>query len=245
MQERKGYFDASHLAAGQVAHLIIRAVRQRDPRQHLIGARAAVVLADAVQGCMVGQILDHGEIEIERALLEYDADHAQSLARRMSDVVAENPDVAALDGVETRDQREQCTLSSSIEAEQDGEGRWRDGEGDVVERLTPAVAMAHAFDGDGGRIDGRHFLHHAGVRFLRRSPNGRRTGPSHGSPNGIHRRALLRLRGLKTRESVSPSWLPGGKHECSGFSDRREANGEAVTAAKSRYPKEARRPGSS
>src|SRR5262249_12257282 len=31
----------------------------------------------------------------------------------------------------------------------------------------------------------------------------------------------------KTRESVSPSWLPGGKHECSGFSHRREANGEA------------------
>src|SRR5262249_54644958 len=83
------------------------------------------------------QILDHGEIEVERALLEYDAGHAQSLARRMSDVAAENPDMTALDGVEARDQREQRTLSSSVEAEQNGEGRWRDGEGHVVERLTP------------------------------------------------------------------------------------------------------------
>src|SRR6266567_9608508 len=245
MQERARDFDAPHLAAGQVTHLFISAVRQRDARQHLIGARAAVVLADAVQGCMVGQILDHGEIEVERAWLEYDADHAQSLARRMSDVAGENPDMTALDGVEARDQREQCALSGSVEAEQNGEGRWRDGEGHVVKRLTPAVAMAYAFDGDGGRVDGRHFLHHAGVRFLRRSPNGRHAGPSHGSPSGVRRGALLRPCGLKTRESVSPSWLPGGKHECNGFSDRREANGEAVTAAKLRYPKEARRPGSS
>src|SRR6516165_5944531 len=135
MQERAGNFDAPHLTAGEVAHLIIRAIRQRDPRQYLIGARAAVVLADAVQGCMVSQILDHGEIEVERALLEYDADHAQSLARRMSDVMAENPDMTALDSVEARDQREQCTLSSSVEAEQNGESRRRNGEGHVIERL--------------------------------------------------------------------------------------------------------------
>ena len=53
--------------------------------------------ADAVQGCMVDQVLDHGEIEIERARLEYHADHAQRLARCVSDIVAENPDAAALD----------------------------------------------------------------------------------------------------------------------------------------------------
>jgi hypothetical protein len=101
----------------------VGAVRQRDAREHLVGTRSAVVFADAVQGCMVGQILDHGEIEIERALLEYDADHAQGFARRMSDVTAENPNMTALDGVEARDQREQCALSGSVEAEQDGEGR--------------------------------------------------------------------------------------------------------------------------
>src|ERR1700757_3413767 len=163
MPERPGNFDAPHLTAGQVAYLVIRAVRQRDPREHLIGARAAVVLADAVQSCVIGQVLDHGEIEVERTLLEHDADHAQSLARGMSDIAAENPDMSALNGVEARDQREQCTLSSSVEAEQDGERRWRDGERHVVERLPPAVAMADAFDGNGGGGGGRHFVHHSDV----------------------------------------------------------------------------------
>jgi hypothetical protein len=71
---------------------------------------------------MVGQVLDHGEIEVERPLLEYDTDHAQGFARGMSDIAAENPNMTVLDRVEARDQREQCALSSSIETEQNGEG---------------------------------------------------------------------------------------------------------------------------
>src|SRR6516164_8336656 len=215
MQERAGNFDAPHLTAGEVTHLIVRAIRQRDARQHLIGARAAVVLADAVQGGMVGQILDHGEIEIERALLEYDADHAQSLARRMCDVAAENPDMTALDGVEARDQREQCALSSSVEAEQNGEGRRSSFPASCRRPVPPTLAK---------RTSRRAF---PWVAECRLPP------------------CLASALRSKTRESVSPSWLPRGKHECSGFSERREANGQAVTAAKLRYPKEARRPGSS
>ena len=159
------------------------------------------MLADAVQGCMIGQVLDHGEIEVERTLLEHDADHAQSLARGMSDIVAENPDMTALNGVEARDQREQCALSSPVEAEQNDERRRRNGEGHVVERLPPAIAMADAFDGNGGRVDGRHFVHHAHIRFFR-TANRRHTGPI-GRPNGIRRRALLRPCDLKTRGSPS------------------------------------------
>jgi hypothetical protein len=34
--------------------------------------------------------------------------------------------------------------------EQNGESRWRNGEGHVVERLMPAVAMAHTFDATAG-----------------------------------------------------------------------------------------------
>src|SRR5262249_50911123 len=67
-----------------------------------------------------------------------------------------------------------------------------------------AVAMAHAFDGDGGLVDGRHVLHHAGVRFLRRSPNGPHAGPSHGSPSGVRRRALLRPCGLRLATACRP-----------------------------------------
>ena len=60
MQKRTGDFDASHLAAGEVTHLVISAVRQRDAREHVVGARTAVVFADAVQGRVVDQVLDHG-----------------------------------------------------------------------------------------------------------------------------------------------------------------------------------------
>src|SRR5262245_19836628 len=122
MQERAGNFDASHLAAGQGTHLVICAVRQRDPREHVVGARTAVMFADTVQGSMIGQVLDHGEIEVERPLLEYDTDHAQGFARGMSDIVAENANMTVLDRVEASDQREQCALSSSIETQQNGEG---------------------------------------------------------------------------------------------------------------------------
>jgi len=188
------------------------------------------MLADAVQGCMVGQILDHREIEVERTLLKDDAGHAQSLARGMSDIVAENPDMTALNGVEARDQREQCTLSSSVEAEQNGESRRRNGEGHVIERLPPAIGMADAFDGDGGRVDGHHFVHHAHVRFFRPLANAIAPVPS--APECIRRGALPPPCGLKTRGSPSPRRLPGGKRESSGFSDRREAKAEAVTAGR-------------
>jgi hypothetical protein len=40
----------------------------------------------------------------------------------MSDIVAENPNMTVLDGVEASDQREQCALSGSIETQQNGEG---------------------------------------------------------------------------------------------------------------------------
>jgi len=53
-------------------------------------------------------------------------------------------------------------------------------EGHVVESLLPAVAMAHAFDGDGERINGRHFLHYAGVRFC----GGRQMDVTPGPPMG-------------------------------------------------------------
>src|SRR4029450_4255913 len=105
---------------------------------------------------MVGQVLDHGEIEVECPLLEYDTDHAQGFARGMSDIAAENSNMTVLDRVEARDQREQGALSSSIEPQKSGESGWRDGEGHGVERPTRAVAMAYAFDGDSVRLGDRH-----------------------------------------------------------------------------------------
>ena len=110
--------------------------------------------------------------------------------------------------------------------------------GDILARSVIPLAVynkyrrpEHVATGILLRVDGRHFVHHAHVRFFRPPANGRHTGPI-GRPNGIRRRALLRPCGLKTRGRPSPRRLPGGKRESSGFSDRREANAEAVTAVR-------------
>jgi hypothetical protein len=92
MQERARNFDLPHLPSGEVAHLVIRAFRQRDACKHIVGARAAFLFADAMQGGVVGQILNDGEIEVEGARLEHHADHAQRFARRAYDIMTENPD---------------------------------------------------------------------------------------------------------------------------------------------------------
>src|SRR5436190_9885272 len=102
MQQRAGNFDLPHLPAREVAYFVMRALRQRDALQQLIGAGTGLPLADAVQGGVIEQILNDREIEIEGARLKHHADRTQSLARCTHNVMTENPDVAALNGVETR-----------------------------------------------------------------------------------------------------------------------------------------------
>ena len=160
VQQRARDLDPPHLAAGQIAYLVVRALRQGNAGQHVVGAPAAFMLADAVQRRMVGQILDDREIEVERARLEHDADQAQGFARCPFDIVPENPDTAALDRVEARHQREQGALSGAVEAEENGEGRWRDREAHVIERLAGAVEVADALDGDGRRLARAHSMHY-------------------------------------------------------------------------------------
>ena len=97
---------------------------------------------------MVGQVLDHRQVEIEGARLEHHADQAQRFARRAFDVVPEDADVTALDAVEAGHQREQRALARAVEAEQN-----REVEGAIeklvverlagaVEWLTPSIATA-------------------------------------------------------------------------------------------------------
>src|SRR3982074_3879745 len=109
---------------------------------------------------MVGQVRDDGEIEIEGAGLEYDADHAQRFARRRSDVVAENADMTVLNRVEARQQREQRALPSPVETEQNCESRGRDRDVHVVESPARAIRMADALAADGRRLPGVHSVHY-------------------------------------------------------------------------------------
>jgi hypothetical protein len=71
MQERAGDFHLPHLPAREVAHLVIRAFRQADAVEHVIGARPGLLFADTVQGRMIDQVLGDREIEVEGARLEH------------------------------------------------------------------------------------------------------------------------------------------------------------------------------
>src|SRR5262245_36592062 len=186
VQQRAGDLDAPHLSAGQVTHLVAGAIGERDAGEHVIGALAAVALADAVQRGMVGQVLDHRQIEIERAGLEHHADQAQRLARRAFDVVPEDADATALHAVEAGHQREQRALARAVEAEQHREGRGRDRKAHVVERLAGAIEVADAFDRDGGRLGGAHSMHHEPRRRL---------------GNDLHRWEIA------TPHGSSPTWI--------------------------------------
>src|ERR1700730_16045237 len=66
--------------------------------------------------------------------------------------MTENPDVAALNGVETRNQREQRALACTVEPQQNGECGWRHRESHVDQRLTRPITMAHALDGQRGGL---------------------------------------------------------------------------------------------
>ena len=56
------------------------------------------------------------------------------------DVVAEDADTPALDSEQPRDQREQRALAGAVQAEQRRETCRRDGEADVDQRLSGAIA---------------------------------------------------------------------------------------------------------
>jgi hypothetical protein len=94
MQQRTRNFQPAHLSAREVAHLACGAIGKSDPRQHLFGPAARVAPADAMQCCVIEQVLHQRQIKVERARLEYDAKQPQRLAGCMADVVAENADVA-------------------------------------------------------------------------------------------------------------------------------------------------------
>ncbi len=146
MQQRAGDFDAAHLSARQGAGLVLGAVGEARARQRRLSKAARVDRANAVQGCVVEEILHHAEFEIERARLKDDAKLAQRCAGLAHDVMAEDLDLAVARGIEPRDQREQRALARAVQSKQHREAAGRDGKADVVERLARAIGVADVSD---------------------------------------------------------------------------------------------------
>ena len=114
--------------------------------------RRASRLDNAVERRMIGQVLDHAQIEIEGAGLEHHAQPAQRLAGVALQLVAENADRTLADGIEAGDQREQGGFAGAIEAEQHREAAARHGEGDIVKGKPRPVGVADTLDIQ-GRFD--------------------------------------------------------------------------------------------
>ena len=79
--------------------------------------------ANAMQRCMVSEVLHHREIEIERARLEYDAEEPQCGAGLTLDIVAKDGDAAGANRIEPAHEREQRAFAGTVEAEQGDKAR--------------------------------------------------------------------------------------------------------------------------
>src|SRR5271168_4990082 len=103
MQEGSGNFDAPYVAAGEIAHFVVRAVRKASPDEH--GARPLLRITppDPVQSGVIDEILHDGEFKIERARLEDDAETAQRLAALPANIIAKDLDRPGARDIEARD----------------------------------------------------------------------------------------------------------------------------------------------
>ena len=99
--------DARALAEACLLGAYRRAHRRSDPQRHvrgrllvrdaLVRTRTRLSRADAVQRRVIGQVLQHREIEVERTGLEHDAKQPQRLTGLTYDIMSEKPDASGLD----------------------------------------------------------------------------------------------------------------------------------------------------
>jgi len=146
VQQCASDLDAAHLPAREVAYLVVSAIGERDLREHISRAGTRLILADAVQRCMIGEVLRDRQIKVERARLEYDAEQTQRRTRLAPHIMTKDADASGADRIEPGDQREQRALAGAIQPKQRDEAPGRDRERHIVERLARAVEVADAFD---------------------------------------------------------------------------------------------------
>ena len=123
-------------------------VGEVDARERRARPLARLAAADAMQRGVVDEVLLDGNIRVERARLENDAELAERRARLTRDVMAPDGNPALARAVEASDQREQRRLAGAVQAEQDRERARRDGEADPLERTPRAIAVTDALNNE-------------------------------------------------------------------------------------------------
>src|SRR5690606_1168186 len=148
MQQGAGDFDASHLSAGKVAHLVLDARFHLYRPQDGFDALAGLCPPETVQRRMVGEVLAHAQIKIERARLKYDADASESLSGLTAYIVVEDADRPGLHRKKAADQREERCLAGAVQAQQNCDAARRNGKAYIRERAMAAIGMADASNVD-------------------------------------------------------------------------------------------------
>src|SRR5690606_20293443 len=107
VQQGADDLDAADLPAGKAAHLLLDAVAEVDRMEQFVDPLPRHARSDAVQGGVVEEVLPDGEVEIEGAGLEDDAETPERLARVPVDILAEDADAARPRRKQMADEREQ------------------------------------------------------------------------------------------------------------------------------------------
>ena len=142
--------DAAAMTAVQRAHPLadaLRHVERLERRQH---ALVGVFALQSSERREIAQILLDREIEIERRLLEHDAERAERLRTPFGGRLAANLDTAFGRVEQPGDEREQRRLAGAVRPEQRRDLAGIDLEAHIVERLLGPVPIGDVLDGEDG-----------------------------------------------------------------------------------------------
>ena len=119
MQQRAHEFDLAPIAARQLAHRAVEIVGlQPDRGAAAVDALARERAGQPVQIGVEAQVAAHRQIQIERHLLEHDADLAQRRHRLIAQRMAGHAHLAGVGGEEPGEHLEQGRLAGAVGAEQ-------------------------------------------------------------------------------------------------------------------------------
>ena len=109
-----GDLEATAITAAQSAYLVALAAGEAKPVETDARPLARPPAGDAVERGKIEQILAQAEVEIERRLLEHDADPGQDGAYILGDVDAENRDPARPGNEQPGEQRDERRFAGAV-----------------------------------------------------------------------------------------------------------------------------------
>ena len=118
VQQRARQLDAAAVAAAQLRRLVVGAVGEPEPRQFVGDARLRDAARNAVQPGVEQEIGRDGQLEVERRLLEHDAELRQRRHRHAQHVVAHDRDAAGIRHEQAGEQLEQRRFAGPVRPEQ-------------------------------------------------------------------------------------------------------------------------------